>query len=234
MCQWFESLKGNKMTQKVKISIGQAVQDLQNLTKQKITFGDVAGVLGVSRQAISNRAARNSELQEFEWEKLKEHFVSERNVNIEDLKADLLQKRMNYLDKKDEVELDYYPEVFGSCGTGTFVPAEYKEKMLVPKKLINSFSMSKQYSVINAFGDSMFPYIHDKDKLIVEHWNGEQIKDNRVYVFRYGEKLFCKRLVDNLNYFVVKSENPIYKPIEVEPQDIQIIGQIVGLLRNVD
>ena len=220
------------MPQIVKLNIEQAIQDLQNLTKKKITYGDIANVLGVSRQAISNRAARNSELQEFEWEKLKEHFVS--GSNIEDLKTDLLKKRMGGLEKKDDIELDYYPEVFGSCGTGTFVPAEYKEKMLVPKKLINSFSMSKQYSVINAFGDSMFPYIYDKDKLIVEHWNGEQIKDNRVYVFRYGEKLFCKRLVDNLNYFVVKSENPIYKPIEVEPQDIQIIGQIVGLLRNVD
>ena len=220
------------MPQIVKLNIEQAIQDLQNLTKKKITYGDIANVLGVSRQAISNRAARNSELQEFEWEKLKEHFVS--GSNIEDLKTDLLKKRMGGLEKKDDIELDYYPEVFGSCGTGTFVPAEYKEKMLVPKKLINSFSMSKQYSVINAFGDSMFPYIYDKDKLIVEHWNGEQIKDNRVYVFRYGEKLFCKRLVDNLNYFVVKSENPIYKPIEVEPQDIQIIGQIVGLLRNFD
>ena len=220
------------MPQIVKLNIEQAIQDLQNLTKKKITYGDIANVLGVSRQAISNRAARNSELQEFEWEKLKEHFVS--GSNIEDLKTDLLKKRMGGLEKKDDIELDYYPEVFGSCGTGTFVPAEYKEKMLVPKKLINSFSMSKQYSVINAFGDSMFPYIYDKDKLIVEHWNGEQIKDNRVYVFRYGEKLFCKRLVDNLNYFVVKSENPLYKPIEVEPQDIQIIGQIVGLLRNVD
>ena len=212
--------------------LSEAIQDLQNLTKQKITYEQVGNVLGISNQAVSNRIQRSATLKEFEWEKLKEHFVS--GTNVEGLKTDLLKKRMDYLEKKDDIELDYYPDVFGSCGTGTFVPSEAKEKMLVPTRLINSFSMSKKYSIINAFGDSMFPYIHDKDKLIVEHWNGEQIKDNRVYVFRYGEKLFCKRLVDNLNHFVVKSENPLYKPIEVTPDDIQIIGQIVGLLRNVD
>ena len=220
------------MTQMSKIGIEQAIQDLQKLTKRKLTYEQVGQALGLSRQAIGTRIARGTGLQDYEWEKLKEHFISE--SNIEDIKTGLLKKRMDYLNEKDDIELDYYPDVFGSCGTGTFVPSEAKEKMPIPVKLIKSFSMSKHYSVINAFGDSMFPYIHDKDKLIVEHWNGEQIKDNRVYVFRYGEKLFCKRLVDNLNYFVVKSENPLYKPIEVSPEDIQIIGQIVGLLRNVD
>lgn len=204
--------------------LSQAIEDLQNLTKTKITYEQVGNVLGISNQGVSNRIQRKAELKEFEWEKLKEHFISK----TDDIKA------LDYVGKKTDIEIDYYPEVFGSCGTGTFVPSEAKEKLLIPTKLIKSFSLSKRYSIINAFGDSMYPYIYDKDKLIVEHWNGEQIKDNRIYVFRYGEKLFCKRLVDNLNYFVVKSENLLYKPIEVKPDEIQIIGQIVGLIRNSD
>lgn len=205
--------------------LSQAITDLQNLTKKKISYEQIAKVLGVSKQAIGNRVMRDSKLQDYEWENLKEHFLKDSDSGIKENIAPVA---------KDNIEVDYYEDVFGSCGKGTFVLSEAKERMLVPKKFFTSYSPAKQYSIINAFGDSMYPYIHDRDKLIVEHWNGEQIKDNRVYVFRYGEKLFCKRLVDNLNYFVVKSENPIYKPIEVEPQDIQIIGQIVGLLRNVD
>ena len=200
------------------------------------TQQELADVLGLTRNGISSRAHRDKEYSYNEVEKIRKHY----NINlselefIEDVKTDLLNKRMDYLKKKTDIEIDYYPEVFGSCGTGTFVPSEAKEKLLIPTKLIKSFSLSKRYSIINAFGDSMYPYIYDKDKLIVEHWNGEQIKDNRIYVFRYGEKLFCKRLVDNLNYFVVKSENLLYKPIEVKPDEIQIIGQIVGLIRNSD
>ena len=83
----------------------------------------------------------------------------------------------------------------------------------------------------------MMPYIHDKDKLIVEHWSGEQIRDNRVYVFRFGDNIFVKRLVQNINQIVVKSDNTIYDTMKIEAidaGDLQIIGRIVGLMRDMD
>lgn len=62
------------MSQISEISIQQAIQDLQNFTKHKVTLDKIANILGVSRQAISNRIARKSQLKDFEWEKLKEYF----------------------------------------------------------------------------------------------------------------------------------------------------------------
>lgn len=135
----------------------------------------------------------------------------------------------------DCIELDYYPEVLGSCGNGAFVPSETKEKISLSKTSIVNFSTSAQYSVINSVGDSMMPYIHDGDKLIVRHWNGEQIKDNSVYVFRYIDEIFVKRLSKNIDQILIKSDNPIYDTRIISiSKDFQIIGQIVGLLRNVD
>lgn len=81
----------------------------------------------------------------------------------------------------------------------------------------------------------MSPYILDKDRLIVEHYNGEQISDNKIYVFRYGENLFVKRLVLNIDQIVVKSDNKEYQSRNIEKQDMsefQIIGKIVGIFRE--
>lgn len=138
--------------------------------------------------------------------------------------------------RENEFIANYYPEVFGSCGTGTFVPAEYKEPMNVPIQCVNAYNANKKYSVIHAYGDSMQPYIHDKDLLVFEDYNGEQICDNRIYVFRYEDKIFIKRLVLNINQLIIKSDNAEYKPITVDLKDadIQIIGKFAGLMRKAD
>lgn len=83
----------------------------------------------------------------------------------------------------------------------------------------------------------MSPTIYDKDKLIVEHWEGEQIKDNQVYVFAYNNEIFVKRLVKNVDEIVITSDNPnpIYRPRFIEKDDMNnvlIIGQIIGLFRG--
>lgn len=205
--------------------LSEAISDLQKLTKKKVTYEQIGKVLDISNQAVSNRVQRGVELKDYEWENLKEHFLKDSDSGINDNKTPVV---------KDNIEVDYYEDVFGSCGKGTFVLSEAKERMLVPKKFFTSYSPAKQYSIINAYGDSMFPYIHDKDKLIVEHWEGGQIIDNRVYVFRYKDKLYVKRLVDNLQQFIIKSDNTLYEPIKAHIRDIQVIGKIVGVFRYID
>lgn len=214
---------------------------IANITKRKgkePTQQEIADILGLTRNAISSRAFRDAKYDYDEVEKIKQFYdldFSEQEY-LDNLKNDMIAKRMEFISKKDEIIVDYYPEVFGSCGSGTFVLSESKEKMPVARKLFSTYSPLKHYSIINAFGDSMNPYIHDKDKLLIQHWECEQIKDNRVYVFRYGEKIFCKRFVDNIKHIIAKSDNTMYEPIKIDcsEDDFQIIGQIVGLIRNMD
>lgn len=135
-----------------------------------------------------------------------------------------------------EITLDYYPDIFGSCGTGEFVLSPEKQQIQVPDNVFfKKFSKTKKYSVINAYGDSMQPFIYSGDKLIVEHWNGEQIIDNQVYVFCYENEIFVKRLTKNINQLVIKSDNTFYDTIKLIGSDLNkiiIIGQIVGLMRD--
>lgn len=220
------------------MNIQEVLHTLQNLTKTKITQTELGNALGKTRSDISLKAKRGTELKLSDIRKIEEYFKVDL-VNTE-VKQSLhfVQSIKKLADFEDlnNVVLDYYPDVFGSCGGGAFVFSENKSLISVPRDCFQSFSNIHTYSVINAIGDSMTPYINDKDKLIIQHWSGEQIQDNRVYVFRLGENLYVKRLVDNIDQIVIKSDNTIY-PIRFldkkECENMQIIGRIVGLMREV-
>lgn len=200
--------------------LNELIHQLQAQTTEKITYEKIAAILGLkSKQGVSMRIARQQKLTNAEIKKITEAF------EINDFIVD------------PQVTVNYYPDVFGSCGGGAFALSDVKEKIQLPLRLFNSFSKNKTYSVINAIGDSMSPTINDKDRLIVEHWDGEQIHDNRVYVFCYNNEIFVKRLIKNIDEIVVKSDNPdpAYRTRFIEKSELDsviIIGQIVGLMRD--
>jgi phage repressor protein C with HTH and peptisase S24 domain len=196
---------------------------LQNLIIVRPSIKDIANALGVQDKAIYARKSRNSELTFEELRKIENAYGI-----VGGLTGSMVQADSN------TVDLEYYSDVWASCGTGAIVFEETTEKLSVPKSLIQNYSSSNRYSVINSRGDSMTPFIQDRDKLIVEHWNGGQIIDNCIYVFRYANELFVKRLVKNITQIVIKSDNPLYEPIKItdKDQDFEVIGQIVGLMRD--
>lgn len=204
--------------------IDEKINSLQNLIKRKITYEELAPILGVeSGNAIRNWKYRKRPLKDFEIQKIDEAF-------------DLISTEQNKI--SDNVTLDYYPDIFGSCGTGYFVSSEQKEQIQVPvNALFKSLSKGKKYSVINAKGNSMSPYIHSGDKLIVEHLDNQPIIDNHVYIFCYDNDLYVKRLYKNIDEIIAKSDNPdpIFKIKSIpktEWNNLQLIGEIVGLMRE--
>lgn len=195
---------------------------LQKLTNTKISQQTIANALSVRQSTIGSRATSGKE------------FNIEELIIIED-KFGLVRGVLSGIQTNDNcIDLDYFSDVWASCGTGAVVFEETSEKLSVPTSLIQNYSKSNKYSVINARGDSMQPFLQNHDKLIVEHWNGGQIIDNCIYVFRYANELFVKRLVKNITQIVIKSDNPLYEPIKItdKDQDFEIIGQIVGLMRD--
>ena len=190
---------------------------LQNLTNVRPKQADLCRVLDYSASTMGARAQRNSDFSDEEIEKIEDFY------GISILGGD-----------KNSVELDYYPDVYGSCGFGAMVYDEAPEKISVTKNLINNYSTAEKYTVINARGLSMAPLIMDMDKLIVRHHNGEQIVDNDVYVFNYKGELFIKRLVKNIDQIICISENPRFedRPITPDANNFRIIGKVVGLFRE--
>lgn len=187
-----------------------------------ITQSRLAKILGISRQTINNRIRNNSGITLSELEKI------ETSLEIKLFGA--------CPDTENMINVDYYPEVFASCGGGTVTFSEEKELVPLPKSILFNYSPSKQYSMIHAYGDSMTPFINNGDKLIIEHWESNQIIDNKIYVFCYKSEIFVKRLSKNVDEIVIKSDNPIYDKKIVsneEMNDLQIIGQVVGIVRSI-
>lgn len=189
---------------------------LQNLINYKPSQSEIGKILDLRQTAISGRANRDSNFSDDEIKKIEQYY----HIVIED----------------DNLTIDYYPDVFGSCGNGVFELSPEKTQIIVPKNaFFEKFSPNKQYSVINAVGNSMQPLIFDRDKLIVEHWNGEQIIDNKPYIFCYKDEIFIKRLAKNVDQLMIISENKDYDTRKLEGEqlkDVNIIGQIVGLMRD--
>lgn len=201
------------------MQIDEKITRLQNLINRKVTYEDIAHSLGMSGNALRNWVYRNRELKEFEIRKIDNYFKITTQNNTQ----------------TDSITLDYYPEVCGSCGNGVFQFSTKKELMSLPESAFSHFSPVKQYFVINAYGDSMQPIILDKDKLIIEHYEGESIIDNRTYLFCFNDELFIKKLAKNVNQLLIIPENKNYDIIKLVGSDmnkVDILGRVVGLLRD--
>lgn len=180
----------------------------------------LADSLGITRQTVSNRIKNESQLTVAELKRIEDYF------NIVILNEDDTINKIAYI--------DYYNDVFASCGSGSVVFSEEKVKIPVSSMLINGFSKSKTYSMINATGNSMSPTIENGDKLIVEHWNNGQIQDNRVYVFCFNNEFFVKRLSKNLDEIIIKSDNPEYRIRTINgstTEELILVGKIVGIIK---
>lgn len=198
------------------------IDNLQNLTNSKVDISEIAKVIGKPARTLYTRGQRDTEFKQSEINQIEEFY----KVNLS--KSDT--------SNNNSVTIDYYPDIFGSCGNGVFELSPEKTQIIVPKNaFFEKFSPNKQYSVINAHGNSMQPLIFDRDKLIVEHWNGEQIIDNKPYIFCYKDEIFIKRLAKNVDQLMIISENKDYDTRKLEGEqlkDVNIIGQIVGLMRD--
>ena len=184
----------------------------------------LAESLGITRQTVSNRIKKESEVTVSELVKAEEYF----NIKLLDC-SDNAGHDITYV--------DYYQDVFASCGNGSIVFSSEKTKLPIATTMIKGYSKNKLYSMINATGNSMSPTIEHGDKLVVEHWNGDQIQDDKIYVFCFNGEFFVKRLSKNIDEIIVKSDNPEYRIRTISgksTQDLILVGKIIAVIKSID
>lgn len=198
----------------------EVIQIISQKTGNYINQSLLAESLGITRQTVSNRIKNESQITVNELKKIEEFF----GVNL-----------FQDTSESKTTCIDYYSDVFASCGNGSIVFSEDKIRLSIATLLIEGFSKQKKYSMINATGNSMSPTIENGDKLIVEHWNGEQIQDNKVYVFCFNNEFFVKRLSKNLDEIIIKSDNSDYRVRTINGNTLQeliLVGKIVGVIKT--
>ena len=200
-----------------------AIETIIGLTKRKISYADVANALGVSRQYAHQ--LRNKEIPD-KYVRLLETYFSVNLTGDNDVTG-------------EECLTLQHVHLNPSCGRGTSV---YYDADITPVKLgtqmiknILNVSRPENLKIFKACGDSMSPTIDNGDRLIVEHWNGTQIQDNKIYVFCFNNEFFVKRLSKNLDEIIIKSDNPEYRIRTINGStagDLTLIGKIVGVIKS--
>ena len=200
----------------------EVIHIISQKTGNYINQSNLAESLGITRQTVSNRIKNESQITVNELKKIEQFFGIRLLVENEEGKC-------------NTTDIDYYSDVFASCGSGSIVFSEDKIKLPIATILIEGFSKQKKYSMINASGNSMSPTIDNGDKLIVEHWTGSQIQDNKIYVFCFNNEFFVKRLSKNLDEIIIKSDNPEYRVRTINGTTVEeliLIGKIVGIIKT--
>ena len=196
-----------------------------SLTRYKgksISYDYLAKILGCSKQNL--------------WQN-PERILTDEQIKLIETSEKVSLTEVNLVENTN-VSMKYFVDVLGSCGSGAFEQSQNFEIINVPVQLIGNFSPKKDYSVINAYGDSMSPTIINKDKLIIEHLFNNNIIDNKIYVFAYENHIYIKRLVKNIDEIIIISDNEdksIYETKKIrtyEMNDLFIIGQVVGIFRD--
>ena len=91
-------------------------------------------------------------------------------------------------------------------------------------------SGKKNLRVLDVSGDSMEPYLMDRDVVLIDTGQTE-IKDNAVYAIAYGSELRIKRLSRRFDGGLkIRSDNPAYPEEELNPEQagyIRVIGRML-------
>ncbi|MFC0590643.1 helix-turn-helix transcriptional regulator [Novosphingobium aquiterrae] len=83
-----------------------------------------------------------------------------------------------------------------------------------------------QLSAIRVEGDSMEGTLRDGDEILVDR-APRPLRDG-IHVVRAGDALLVKRLdTAQPGKVVLVSDNPAYRPIELAPDEVQVIGRVV-------
>lgn len=83
-----------------------------------------------------------------------------------------------------------------------------------------------QLSAILVAGDSMEPLLRDGDEILVDR-TPRPLRDG-VHVVRVGDSLMVKRVQTGVpGRLVLESQNPAYRPIELAPDEVEVVGRVV-------
>jgi phage repressor protein C with HTH and peptisase S24 domain len=81
-------------------------------------------------------------------------------------------------------------------------------------------------SAIVVAGDSMEPTLRDGDEILVDRAQ-RPLRDG-VHVVRVDDALLVKRIdTSRPGVLTLMSDNPSYRPLELPPPDVQVIGRVV-------
>lgn len=142
------------------------------------------------------------------------------------------QAPLAMLGKPTTIQIPVYDEVYASVGEGLLNDEHISRHIGIEKDFLRDYFGLMSFlglSIITARGDSMSPTIPENCQLLIQR--SDQFQEGQICVVRLENELYVKRLQKRPKYKLI-SDNKNYDDIELENEDYEIIGVVVGFFKR--
>ncbi len=200
----------------------------KNIEKHgKIFDKDVATALGIPQATFATMKSRNS----LPYEEILS-FCAKYKISINWLFFD--QDTQMLLEQTNKfVQVRYFPNIQASAGGGALNFEEDYTTLDVDKNLIEKILPSnKIYEAINIEGDSMEPTLRDGSVVFIDR-SVQDIGKDGIFIAATTAGLFVKRIRKRMDGNIeLISDNQAYSPEILTPDEVQIVGKVVGTVES--
>ncbi|NNU89799.1 transcriptional repressor LexA [Anoxybacillus sp. CHMUD] len=201
--------------------VGEKIKEFR--LKRGMSQEELADLLGTTKQTVSRYETGERKANQDILFKLSEIF----NVSIDDFfpsKKETVLKTVNLAFTK----LPIVGAV--SCGNGVLAYQEIEGYEEVPTSWLNG----GEYFFLRAKGDSMInARIMDGDLLLIRRQ--DDVENGEIAAVLIDDEIVLKRVYKTNGTIILQSENPMYKPIILnrnDMKDVRIIGKLKKVVLN--
>ena len=200
------------------------------LGQKKVYDRDVAAALGIRPENLSMLKKRGR----IPYQEILD-FCAKRKININWLLYD--QDPLSLVENTERFAyVKYFKEINASAGGGAFNYELVCDRLLLDEKICNLLGGTAHLAHIEAIhllGDSMEPLLKDGSIVLIDKLQ-KDVKKGGIFLLSTPMGLFVKRLklrVDGKLEMI--SDNPNY-PVEVVlPDEVELVGKVVGSIEKV-
>ena len=207
------------------------LKDILSETKigGKVFDKDVANALGIPPATFATMKKRNS----IPFEEILD-FCAMKKISANwlffDQSVDMLKEQTEKFFK-----VRYFADIRASAGGGAEVFDEDYELITMDETLLRTvagFSDPDNLDAIHVDGESMEPTLQDGSIVFIDRTQKDIAKEG-IYVAATTAGLFIKRIRRRADGMIeLISDNPAYSPELLTPDEVQIVGKVVGNIES--
>jgi len=191
---------------------------------KKVFDKDVADALGIPQATFATMKKRNS----IPYEEILE-FCALKKISVNwlffDQAVDMLKAETEKF-----FQIRYFADIRASAGGGAYGFDEAYETITLDEKIMHNMvgQGNTELEAIHVDGESMEPTLQDGSIVFVDRSQTNINKDG-IFIASTTTGLFIKRIRQRADGMVeLISDNKIYSPELIAPEEIEIIGKVVG------
>jgi len=211
------------------MNLGEIIEKLKDVISEtkisgKVFDKDVATALNIPQATFATMKKRNS----IPYEEILE-FCALKKISVNwlffDQAVDMLKAETEKF-----FQVRYFSDVRASAGGGGFGEEGEEEYITVDEKVMhNMVGMGNtDLEAINIVGESMEPTLQDGSIVFVDRTQ-TNINKNGIFIASTTGGLFIKRIQQRADGMIeLISDNSVYPPQAIHPDEVTIVGKVVG------